>query len=264
MGPGFALFAATPPDVVRASAREAEGLGYGSFWVNHPGSTDGLAALAQAARETRRIELGVGVIPLHTRGPESIVEGVRANALPLDRLLLGVGSPNPEALKRVRDGVAALRSQLSTRIVVAALGPKMCQLAGEVADGVLFNWLTPEHARRSAEWVRAGATAARRKPPKLFAYVRLALGAAACDRLREEGDRYAKIPAYAAHFERMGVKPVDTAIAAPSPDAIAPALVRWRGAVDEVVLRAITAKDTVEENVALLRAAKPEEHGGRA
>src|SRR5712691_7925342 len=108
MGRGFALFAGAALEIIRASAREAEGLGYGSFWVNHPGATDGLATLALAALETRRIELGIGVIPLHTRGPDSIVQGVRADALPLGRLLLGVGSPNPGALRRVRDGVAAL------------------------------------------------------------------------------------------------------------------------------------------------------------
>ncbi len=256
MAQGFALFAGAAPEVVRASAREAEGLGYSSFWVNHPGATDGLAALALAAREARRIELGIGVIPLHTRDAASIIQGVRANALPLDRLLLGVGSPNPDSLKRVRAGVAELRSQLSTRVIVAALGPQMCRLAGEVADGVLFNWLTPEHARHSAELVRAGAASAGRPAPRLFAYVRIALGAAACERLAEEGARYAAIPAYATNFARMGVKPVETAIAAQTPDAIPPALAPWRGAVDEVVLRAITAKDTVEENVALLRAAK--------
>src|SRR2546428_5861301 len=100
MGLGFAVFAGTTPEIIRASAREAEQLGYSSFWVNHPGSTDGLAALAQAARETQRIELGIGVIPLHSRGPENIVQGVSANALPLDRLLLGVGSPNPKARHR--------------------------------------------------------------------------------------------------------------------------------------------------------------------
>jgi alkanesulfonate monooxygenase SsuD/methylene tetrahydromethanopterin reductase-like flavin-dependent oxidoreductase (luciferase family) len=257
MAQGFALFAATPPEVIRASAREAEGLGYTSFWVNHPGATDGLAALALAAKETRRIELGIGVIPLHTRDAGSIVEGVRVHALPLDRLLLGVGSPNPDALKRVRAGVGALRSHLSTRVIVAALGPQMCRLAGEVADGVLFNWLTPEHARRSADLVRAGAVSAGRPVPRLFAYVRLALGAAACERLAEEGARYAAIPAYAANFARMGVKPVETAIGVQTPDAIAPALAAWRGAVDEVVLRSITARDSVEENVALIRAAKP-------
>ena len=254
---GFAVFAGLAPEVIRASAREAEGLRYSSFWVNHPGSTDGLAALALAARETRQIELGIGVIPLSTRGPDSIEEGVRANALPLGRLLLGVGSPNPGALARVRDGIATLRSRLPVRLVVAALGPKMCRAAGEIADAVLFNWLTPEHARRSADWVRAGADAAGRQPPALVAYVRLALGPAGHDRLAQEGARYAAIPAYAAHFSRMGVRPLETAIAAQSPNDIPPALRKWEGAVDEVVLRAVTAKDTTGEYMALLRAAKP-------
>ena len=257
MRQGFALFAGAAPEIIRACAREAEAIGYSSVWVNHPGSTDGLAALGQAAKETRRVDLGIGVIPLHTRGPESIVQGVRANALPLDRLLLGVGSPNPDSLKRVRAGIAELQGQLSTRLIVAALGPKMCRLAGEVADGVLFNWLTPEYARRSAEEVRAGAAAGKRQPPKIFAYVRVALGAAAGKRLHDEGARYGGIPAYAANFARMGLNPVETAIAAEKPADIRAALAKWQGAVDEVVLRAITAQDTVEENVALVRAARP-------
>ncbi len=257
MAPGFALFAGTAPEILRASAREAEALGFASFWVNHPGSTDGLAALAQAARETRRLPLGIGVIPLHTRGPASIVQGVRDTALPLDRLLLGVGSPNPQSLSRVRDGIAQLRADLATRLIVAALGPRICHLAGEIADGVLFNWLTPEHARLSADWVRAGAAAAGRRPPKIFAYVRVALGPAAGDRLLQEGARYAAIPAYASHFARIGVKPEETAIAAQSPEAIAPAIAKWQGAVDEVVLRAVTGGDTLEEHLALLDAAKP-------
>jgi alkanesulfonate monooxygenase SsuD/methylene tetrahydromethanopterin reductase-like flavin-dependent oxidoreductase (luciferase family) len=173
------------------SGRGAAGLGRGSPWE-----------LAHAAAETRRLDLGVGVIPLHTRGPASIVDGVRQHALAPERLLLGVGSPNPEALKRVRDGVAALRAKLSTRIIVAALGPKMCHLAGEVADGVLFNWLTPEYARRSADLVRAGAAAAKRPMPRLYANVRVALGPAA-ERMAEEGARYDAIPAYHAHFVRI-------------------------------------------------------------
>src|SRR6266436_6384465 len=170
------------------------------------------------------------------------------------RLLLGIGSPNPQALARVRDGVAAIRKSLTTRVIVAALGPKMCELAGQVADGVLFNWLTPEYARRSAELVRAGAKAAGRPMPRTYAYVRVALGPAAAERLNDEGGRYAAIPAYGAHFARMGVKPVDTAIAATSPEGIRTALAAWRGAVDEVVLRAIVAHDTVEDHLTLLRA----------
>ena len=37
------------------SAREAEALGYRSFWVNHPGPVDGPGSLAYAAAETRRV-----------------------------------------------------------------------------------------------------------------------------------------------------------------------------------------------------------------
>lgn len=255
MAQGFAVFAGVPGEVVSASAREAEALGYGSFWVNHPGSTDGLAALAAAASATRRVALGVGVIPLHTRDAQSIVQGVRGHALPLDRLLLGVGSPNPGSLARVGSGVAALRAQLATRLVVAALGPKMCRLAGEVADGVLFNWLTPDYARQAAEWVRAGAAAANRRPPALYAYVRLAVGSGAGARVAEEGARYAAIPAYAAHFQRMGIKPEATAVAAASAAEVPAALAGWRGVVDEVVLRALPAQNTVEEHLALVRAA---------
>ena len=95
MGCGFAVYAGVAPEVIRASARGAEAAGYTSFWVNYPGSVDGLAALALAAAETTRIALGVGVIPLHTHGPDRIIADVRANALPLDRLLLGVGARTP-------------------------------------------------------------------------------------------------------------------------------------------------------------------------
>lgn len=258
MARGFALHAGAAPAVIRAAAREAEAAGYGSFWVNYPGPIDGLASLALAAAETRRIALGVGVIPLHTHGPDRILADVRANALPVDRLLLGVGSPNPGSLGRVRAGVAALRARLPARLVVAALGPRMCRLAGEVADGVLFNWLTPAHALASAEWVRAGAAAAGRSMPRLAAYVRVAVGTTAAARLDEEGRRYAAIPAYAAHFARMGVPPATTAVAAATDAAVADALARWEHAVDDVVVRAIVEReDAVDETLALVRAARP-------
>jgi alkanesulfonate monooxygenase SsuD/methylene tetrahydromethanopterin reductase-like flavin-dependent oxidoreductase (luciferase family) len=254
---GFALHAGAAPDVLRAAARTAESLGYGSFWVNYPGPVDGLAALAAAAAETTRIDLGVGVVPLHTCGPDRIVAAVRANRLPVDRLLLGVGSPNPGSLARVRDGIAALRAAVPARLYVAALGPRMCHLAGEVADGVLLNWLTPEHALRSAEWVRAGAAAAGRPVPRLAAYVRVAIGSEGATRLEVEGERYAEIPAYADHFARMGVAPSATGVAAGTAAAVPGALARWERVLDDVVVRAITASDTVDETVALVRAARP-------
>ena len=56
MAHGFEVFAGTTAENIRAAAREAERLGYASFWVNHPGSTDGLAALAHAGVERDEAE----------------------------------------------------------------------------------------------------------------------------------------------------------------------------------------------------------------
>jgi len=257
MARGFALSAGVAPGVIRAAARTAESLGYDSFWVNYPAPTDGLASLAQAAAETARVTLGVGVVPLHAVGPDAIAAGVKATRLPVARLLLGVGSPNPGALGRVRDGIASLRAHLPARLYVAALGPRMCQLAGELADGVLLNWLTPEHAGRSAAWVREAAAAAHRPPPRLAAYVRVALGPDAARLVHAEGQRYASIPAYADHFARMGVSPSATAVVARDAAEIPDALARWERVLDDVVVRAVTVSDTIDDTLALVRAARP-------
>lgn len=254
---GFGLYAGILPEVIRAAAAGAESLGYNSFWVNYPGQVDGLGTLAQAAAVTKKVELGIGVIPLTTRAPASIADGVHQNRLPVDRLLLGIGSPNPGALQRVREGIATLHASLNARIVVAALGPQMCRLAGEAADGVLFNWLTPNHARQSAQWVRDGAVAAGRPMPTLMAYVRVALGDAARTRLIREAANYERIGAYADHFARMGVPALATAVADNTPEGIQAGLDQWDGVVDEVVVRGITAGDTDEQVLELVRAAAP-------
>jgi 5,10-methylenetetrahydromethanopterin reductase len=49
-------------------------------------------------------------------------------------------------------------------VYLAALGPQMLRLAGEVADGVLLNWATRERIAASREQVDAGAARAGRAP----------------------------------------------------------------------------------------------------
>ena len=267
-GRGFGVASAIAADAIQASARAAESLGYAAFWVNDTSSGDGLTALARAAAVTDCIQLGVGVIPLSRRSPASIINQVRSLTaptagsdelhLPLNRLRLGIGSGSgPGGLDRVRAGIRALKAALDMDIIIAALGPKMCRLAGEEADGVLFNWLAPEYARTLTGYVEAGAAAAGRKSPQRYAYVRVAFGPAAAERLSHEAAFYAGIPAYAAHFARMGVSPMDASIAADTPDALQTALDAWDGVLDQVIVRAVTAHDTTEELLALARAAAP-------
>jgi len=253
---GVGLFAGTPAEVIAVTARSAEELGYRSFWLNHPGSIDGVAALSPAAVATSAIDLGVGVVPLHTRAASSVAESVRAHGIPTDRLLLGIGSANAGAFKLARDGVALLRAELGCRVFMGALGEPACRLAGEIADGVLLNWLTPVHARRSAEWVERGADEAGRARPEIYAYVRVALGPGARERIADEGTRYARGP-YAPHFARMGASPLETALAAADAGSLAAALRAWEGVVDEVVLRFLPISLAAEAHLEILRAGAP-------
>lgn len=244
--------------LVAELARAAEAAGYRTFWVNDTPDGDGLAALAVAAGATRTIRLGVGVIPLDRQPPERIADRVVELGIPEERLTLGVGSGGaPGGVARVETGVAALRERISASIVVGALGPRMCRLAGERADGVLLNWLTPAHARQSAAWVAKAAAAANRVPPRVDGYVRAALGGPAMERLRVEGERYAGIPAYAAHFSRMGVVPIATGAAAAEAEMIADLLAPFSAVLDETVVRAVVPEETAEAYRRLLEAAAP-------
>ena len=253
---GVALFAGTPEGVVAETAHLAEELGYSSFWLNHPGRTDGIAGLAAAAAATEAIDLGVGVVPLHLRSAAAAVDGVREAALPVERLLLGIGTSGPGAFRLARDGVAEIRRGLHCRVAMGALSEGACRLAGKIADGVLLNWLTPAHAARSAGWIEQGAASAGRPRPRIYAYVRVALGAGARDRVETEGARYAG-GSYRSHFEEMGVAPLETAIAATEPAQVAAGLNAWDGVVDEIVLCFLPASDQAESHLELVRAGAP-------
>jgi alkanesulfonate monooxygenase SsuD/methylene tetrahydromethanopterin reductase-like flavin-dependent oxidoreductase (luciferase family) len=257
---GFGLAGEYPLETVRAASVAVEGAGYRSFWLSQPAEGDSLETLADVAGRTSAIELGVGAIPFTLRSPGEMAERVKTLALPADRLQFGVGSgTGPGSLDRLRNGVGDLRQLTggAIRIVVAPLGPKMCRLAGEVADGVLLNWLTPEYARRSLEWVAEGAESAGRARPEVFTYVRCALGPETDARLAAECMRYGSFPHYARHFRRQGVEPIQTTIPARTPAELQARLSDYEAVLDAVGGRAITPVDRVEQALALVEAASP-------
>lgn len=254
---GFGVAGALAHDIVRELARAAEGAGYRTFWVNDTPGGDGLAALREAAAVTGTIRLGIGVIPLDRQSAGRIVERIAELGLPVGRLTLGVGSgQRGGGLDRVRAGALALRKSTEATIIVGALGPRMSGVAGETADGVLFNWLTPAAVPAAAELVRGGARGAGRPMPRIDGYVRTALGSAAIARLHEEADRYASYPAYAANFARMGVTAMETAVFGEVAD-IQAALTAFDAVLDETVVRAIAADETERSYRDLLETAAP-------
>ncbi|MCO5176385.1 MAG: LLM class flavin-dependent oxidoreductase [Thermomicrobiales bacterium] len=258
MGRGFAIAAAVAHDVTRIVAREAEIHGYTSFWVNDTPGADGLAALAAAAEVTEHIRLGVGVVALDRRSPESIAEDVARLNLPQDRLWLGVGSgADRKGLSLVRNGVEVLHQSVTAPIIVGALGPKMSALAGEASEGVLFNWLTPSFAETAGTWVTDAAAEHGKPRPALIAFVRCALLPQAEARLEQESGRYGSYPKYAAHFQRMGVDARGTTVNSDRADVLQAGIAAHEAVLDEVVVRAITADDSAESILELLRACAP-------
>lgn len=256
---GFGVMAGYGRAILELLAAEVARLGYASFWANDSArpEADGLADLAVVHRVAPSLVLGVGVIPLDRRPPAVIAADLRRLGLPLDRLRLGVGSGAETArpLGLVRAGIAELRRELpGVRVFVAALGPRMCALAGEAADGVLFNWALPDRLAWTRARVAEGAEQAGRAASSVetWTYVRAAVGPDARERIGREAARYAMSPAYGRQFDAMAV-PLDD-VGAGGGDLRAQ-LSPYREVVDGVVVRALPARAALDDLLAIARAA---------
>ncbi|MCC6791366.1 MAG: LLM class flavin-dependent oxidoreductase [Thermomicrobiales bacterium] len=247
---GFGIAAAIDPDFVEPLAVAAEAAGYATFWTNDTPGAEGLAVLGKVARVTSRIRLGVGVIPLDRRSPADIVAAIEADEVPIDRLILGVGSGGRHkgSLELVRDGLEELQRLTACRTAVGALGPKMIELSGR-SNAALLNWMTAAWVESAAAGLRAaGGT-------EIISYVRTALPESRA-LLEKEAARYTAVPAYGRHFDRMGVAAFDTS-AFGDADAIQAKLATFDGVLDETVVRSIVGESTLAANLALLEAAAP-------
>lgn len=242
------------PEALARLAPVVERCGFRSLWVNDTPGGDSLAALAAAADATSRLTLATGVIPVDRRHPDEVVGAVKRLQLPEDRLVLGIGAGAARngALFLVETAVAELHEGTRAPVLVGALGPKMRRLGAERGDGVLLSWLTPEVAAEQASTARSSAAANGASGCRVALYVRTALDASADDRLAEEAGRYAGYPAYAANFERLGIRAQDTVLDAYT---FGDRIGRYRDAVDEVVLRVIAPSDSVDDHIRFVEAA---------
>jgi alkanesulfonate monooxygenase SsuD/methylene tetrahydromethanopterin reductase-like flavin-dependent oxidoreductase (luciferase family) len=255
---GFGVAGALDHAIIAELARAVEKAGFSSFWANDTPNGDGLAALAVAQKQTSSIKLGVGVIPIDRKPAADIAAQIDDLDLDPARLIVGIGSGGMKigAIESVRGNALELRRLTPATVVIGALGPRMCEVGGESADGVLLNWLTPAYSQESAAHIRAVAAAAGRPDPYVGAYVRVALDGPGAERVRGEAARYEGYPAYAAHFNRMGVRALDTCVVG-TRNQIADGLRAFSGSAREVIVRAIAADESLDAYLALLVAAAP-------
>lgn len=166
------------------------------------------AATLQALHPDVDILLGIGISsPVVTERWHSVAYGDRPLARIREYVTLVKACLSGEKVDfdgdfyRVKGFRLGLRlGERKPKVVVGALNPAMLKLAGEVADGVLLNYLPASHVPWSVEQIRAGGNA------EIYGYVH----AGVCDReqgidkARRDLFSYAVVDAYAANFARAG------------------------------------------------------------
>ena len=206
---GFGLVGRTAERAVELAALgpELERLGYDELWVNDGRDRSALDTLAVLSHGTTAIDLCVGVTPLDERPPAWIAERVATLGLP--HRAPGAGGRLGRQCLAASWCATAWPSCAgwcrTARVAVSALGPRMCRLAGEVADVVLLNWTFPDRVAWARERIARGAALGERPPPRVAGYVRIAVGPDAEERLATEAARYARRPrSYAVLFSEQG------------------------------------------------------------
>jgi alkanesulfonate monooxygenase SsuD/methylene tetrahydromethanopterin reductase-like flavin-dependent oxidoreductase (luciferase family) len=254
----FGVAAGLPAEVCAPLARTCEETGYSSIWSNdHPGAK-GLDTLAEFAGVTEKIELGVAVIALDRHDPKTIAADIERTGLDPARLWIGVGAGfNKKPLTFMKEQLPELRERLpGIRLVLAAMGPKMCAFAGASFDGVFFNWMTPDFAASARENVENGAAAAGVESPPVFGYVRTAIGSDSTERLAKEESFYRDLhKGYRDHFDRLDEPEGTVGVAASDRDDAQTKLGSFSG-LDVVVVRGL-ASAKAEPMTELARSASP-------
>src|SRR2546428_10818997 len=165
-----------------AIAREAEARGYRTAWVGEASGAEAIVLSTLVATHTAKLQIANGVIPVQTRTPVVYGQAAATLAhLAPGRFALGLGLsseiivgqwhglPFAPSIQQMREAVQIIRMTAAgervnfegkfyrlknfrlampppsppPRIYLPALGPRMCELAGEVADGGLLNRISP-------------------------------------------------------------------------------------------------------------------------
>jgi 5,10-methylenetetrahydromethanopterin reductase len=235
--------------------KQAADDGLASFWMSNIFGLDALTALAAAGSRVQGIELGTAVVPTYPRHPAVLAQQALTTALAVGpgRLALGIGLSHKlviedmygysfdrparhmreylSVLLPLLDGTAVSvdGSTLSAHIglstpragripvLLAAMAPRMLQLAGAQADGTAL-WMTGPATVRDyvVPAISAAASAAGRPSPRVVCSLPVCVTsdpAAARATAAQQFAIYGQLPSYRAMLDREGAGgPGDVAI----------------------------------------------------
>ena len=146
------------PGEVGEAAAELDELGYGALWIPGEASGDLLSHIDLLLKATRRATVATGILNIWMHDARDV--GAWWRALPADqsdRFLLGLGVSHGavigQAYAKPLTAMKAYLAQLSDEgipadnMCLAALGPKMLELARDRTAGAHPYLVTPEHTR---------------------------------------------------------------------------------------------------------------------
>jgi probable F420-dependent oxidoreductase len=232
-----------------AFAQRVEAWGYGALWTPEAVGREVFSACAWLLANTGNLVIASGIANIYARDSFSAAAAQKGlNEQSGGRFLLGLGVshiPLVEGVRKLQYGkpVATMRAYLramadapyesvppaaAPKTVVAALGPKMLELAAELADGAHPYNVTPEHTRQARALLGAGkllcveqAAILETSPTDARAIARRFL------------DIYLGLPNYVDHWRRLGFTDAD--FAGGGSDRLVDALFAWG---DEKAIRA--------------------------
>jgi F420-dependent oxidoreductase-like protein len=240
---------------VIATAKAAEDAGLDSIWMANIFSYDAISTLALVGRETSRIQLGTAVTPTFPRHPTAIAQqALTTAAASRGRFTLGIGLSHQIVIenmlgmsydkpaRHMREYLSVLmplvRGEPATfhgeqyivngvaldipggapmPVVVAALGPVMLKLAGELADGT-NTWMVGPNTMENhiIAKLHKAADDAGRPAPRVVGGFPMALTTnveAAKEKINEQLVIYGQLPSYRAMLDREGAAgPADIAL----------------------------------------------------
>ena len=237
-------------------AKKMEALGLDNLWMANIFSFDAISTLGVIGWETQKIRLGTAVTPTYPRHPTAIAQQALTTAAAANnRFSLGIGLSHKLVIEgmlgmsydkpaaHMREYLSVLAPLLrgeavsyngdefrvngvsinvpgTTRVplLVAALGPAMLKLTGELADGTITWMVGPktmeQHVVKS---ITAAANAARRPAPTVvggFPVVLTNKPAEARAEIARNLTIYGQLPSYRAMLDREGAAgPADVALA---------------------------------------------------
>lgn len=245
--------------VTPEQAVEIEKLGYGAVWVGASPPAD-LAFVEPILEATSTLQLATGIVNIWNADADTVAESYHRieKAFP-GRFLLGVGVGHPEHTQEYTKPYTALVDYLdaldaktvpTSRRVIAALGPKVLELAKNRSAGAHPYLTTPEHTAQAREQVGNSVFIAPEHKVVLTTDA---------EKARELGRKtvgfYLDLSNYVNNWRRLGFtsddveqpgsnKLIDAVVAYGSPEAIAARLTEHLDAgADHVAIQVLGSKD---------------------